>query len=183
MIYETKIACLASVVFRPTVKMRVNRTGVLGIGGAAFVALALWMVVEFSPGRQLERAFSRLITAAENRDWKKVKSLMSEDYRDQWGLQRDKAVSLAAEAFQQFLALEIRVESQKVIREGRKGEVEARLRVDGRATAVGEMVMQRANSLENDFQFAWRQKSWKPWDWKLVSVNQNEIEIDPTWIP
>lgn len=121
--------------------------------------------------------------AVENRDWKKVKSLMAEDYRDRWDLDREKAVSLAAEAFQQFLALEIRVETQRVTREGKDGQVDARLRLEGRATAVGEMVMQRANSLENDFQFAWQQKSWKPWDWKLVSVSQNEIEIDPTWIP
>ncbi len=66
---------------------------------------------------------------------------------------------------------------------GREGEVEALLRVDGRATAVGEMVMQRANSLKNDFQFAWRQEKLKLLGLKLALSNQNEeIEIDPTWI-
>lgn len=163
--------------------MQVNRAWVLGIGGAALAALILWGAVEFSSGRQVERAFARFIHAAENRDWKKVKSLMAEDYRDQWDLDRDKAVSLAAEAFQQFLVLEIVVESSSAQRQGREASVEAKLRLAGRATAVGEMVLQRANSLENDFRFAWQQKSWKPWDWKLVSVSQNEIEIDPTWIP
>lgn len=163
--------------------MQVNRTGVLWVVAAAGVALLLWMAVEFSPGRQLERTFLQLITAVENRNWKTVKSLMAEDYRDQWGLDRDKAVSLGAEAFRHFLALEIVVESSEISRDGREALISARLKVRGRATAVGEMVMERANSLEDDFQFAWQRKSWKPWDWKLAAVSQREIEIDPTWIP
>lgn len=163
--------------------MQMDRTWFLRIFGAAFAALALWAVIEYSPGRQLERSFSRLVSAAENRDWKKVKSLMAEDYRDQWGFDRDQAVSLAADGLRHFVVLEINVESLEVSRTGREAAVDAALRLQGRATPVGEMISQKANSLENDFQFAWRQKSWKPWDWKLVSVSQNEIEIDPTWMP
>jgi len=163
--------------------MQVNRTLALGVFGAAVAALVLWSVIEFSPGRQLERVFSRLVSAAENRDWKRVKSFMAEDYHDQWGLDRERAVSMAAEAFRQFVVLEIAVESQAISRDGKDAAIEAKLHLQGRATAIGEMVVQRVNSLENDFQFAWQQKSWKPWDWKLVSVSQNEIDIDPTWMP
>ena len=164
-------------------KVQLDRRSVLGLAAATVGALVLWSVVEFSPSRQLDRAFTRLIDAVEARNWKKVKSLMADDYRDQWGLDRDQAVSLAAEAFQHFLVLDLVVESSQLSREGREGEVAARLKIEGRATAVGDMVMQRANSLEHDFRFAWRQKSWKPWDWKLVSASQEEIEIDPTWVP
>lgn len=163
--------------------MQVNRTWVFGVIAAAGAALLLWLVVEYSPGRQLERAFIRLITAVEDRNWEKVKSLMAEDYRDQWGLDREKAVSLGAEAFRHFLALEIVVESTNISRDDKEAVIEAKLRVDGRATAVGEMVKERANSLQDDFQFAWQRKSWKPWDWKLVAISQREIEIDPTWMP
>jgi hypothetical protein len=42
---------------------------------------------------------------------------------------------------------------------------------------------EQANSPEHDFRFAWRRKSWEPWDWKLISTNQNEIAFDPTELP
>jgi len=37
--------------------------------------------------------------------------------------------------------------------------------------------MSRVAELKEPFSFTWRQVSWKPWDWKLVRVDQPELEI------
>ena len=145
---------------------------------AAGVVLLVWAFWELSPGRQLEKAFTRLITAAENRDWKTVRAIVADDYRDQWGFDREESVRLASEVLGQFLALKIDCEALRSSRQGDAALVETRLRLRGRGNAVGEALMQRANDLQDDFRFAWRRESWKPWSWKLVSLSQNEI--DPT---
>lgn len=142
-----------------------------------------WAGLEFTPGRRLDRTFDRLIRAVEKRDWVTVTELMAEDYRDQWGMTREEAVNLGKDAFGQFLTLQIGEENRKRSITGPDGLIEAKLRLTGRASPIGEMVIQRANALENDFQFAWKRKSWKPWDWKLVSINQNELDINPSQLP
>lgn len=160
--------------------MMVERTWLVRGVVAAVAVVMVWAAWEYSPGRQLEKAFLRLITAAENRDWKTVRAGMAETYRDQWGFDRDESVRLASEVLGQFLTLQITCENLRVSREGDAALVETRLRLRGRGNAVGEALMQRANALQDDFRFAWRRESWKPWSWKLVSLSQNEI--DPTEI-
>jgi hypothetical protein len=151
-------------------------------GGAVFLAaLLLWGGIEAMPGRGLARCQDRLLEAAGRRHWDKARKLMAEDYRDQWGQDREQAIALAAEGLQNFLTLEVTPEDSFVEREGREAVISARLRLSGRGNALGEALMERANSLESHFRFAWSRKSWKPWDWKLVSVSQNEI--DTLWTP
>lgn len=163
--------------------MTLNRSWLLGALGAAAAAAAIALLFLFSPGRQLDRAFSALVHAAENRDWKTVRTFLAEDYRDQWGMDREQAIALAAEGFRHFLVLEITPAAPKVSWGGRSARIDVQLALSGRGSAVGEAILEQARTLTDDFQFAWQRKSWKPWDWKLVSINQREIEIDPTWMP
>jgi len=152
-------------------------------GVVVLLLLGGWAGFELTPGRQLDRAFDRLLHATGKRDWKTVRSLMADDYRDQWDQDRDQAVSAGTEVLRQFLILEITAEPRSVSRQGREATISARLHLEGRGTALAEVVMQNANGLRDDFQFAWRRKSWKPWDWKLASINQPEIEFDPSMYP
>ncbi len=163
--------------------MLVNRTVFLRAGAGMLVILLCWLIFEFSPDRQLDNAFARLVTAAENRDFKTLRKLMATDYRDQWKMDREQALDAASEALRHFLTLEIAVENLSGTRQGGEALLAARLRLSGRANAVGEAILQQVNVLEDDFQFAWRRKSWKPWDWKLVSVSQPEIQFDPMELP
>ena len=163
--------------------MVIDRSLLLRVLAGALVVLVAWLVFEFSPDRQLDKSFARLISAAENRDFKSLREIMDPDYRDQWNMDRTQAVSAASEALGQFLFLRIVTENMSGSRQGREATIAARLRFSGRANAVGEAILQHVNALEDDFRFAWRRKSWKPWDWKLVSVSQNEIQFDPMELP
>jgi len=163
--------------------MLINRSWLLRGSAGLLALLVVWIALEFSPDRQLDKVFSRLIRAAENRNWKTVSTLMADDYHDQWGMNREQAVQAGSDVLGHFLALQILCEDVHGTREGREAVIETRLRLRGRGNAIGEAVMQQANALENHFQFAWRRISWKPWDWKLVSISQNEIEFDPKELP
>jgi hypothetical protein len=161
--------------------MHIERTWTISGGLILLVAILLWTGFELTPGRCLERRQDRLLQAAGDRNWKRVRELMAEDYRDVWGQDREEAVTLASEGLANFLALEIFSEDTAVDRRGGEATVSALLRLRGRGNAVGEAIISRANSLESHFRFAWTRKSWKPWDWKLVSVSQPEI--DTMWTP
>lgn len=163
--------------------MVIDRSLLLRVLAGAVVFLVGWLVLEFSPDRQLDKAFARLIAAAENRDFKSLRELMAPDYRDQWKMDREQALGAASDALGTFLVLRIVPENLSGSRQGTAAVIAARLRLSGRANAVGGAILEQVNALEDDFQFAWRRKSWKPWDWKLVSLSQNEIQFDPMELP
>ena len=161
--------------------MLIDRAWLVQGGAMLLVAAGLWAGFELTPGRRLARSQDRLLQAAGDRNWPRVRELMADDYRDAWGQNREEAVARASEVLQNFLILEILSEDTIVEQRGRDAEISARLRLRGRGNALGEEIISRANSLESHFQFAWRRKSWKPWDWKLVSLNQPQF--DTLWMP
>ena len=161
--------------------MEFDRTLALRIAAFASAAVALWLGIALSPGRSLVRCQEKLLQAAGNRNWDRVRALMDPAYRDAWGQDREEAVSRAADVLRNFLALDIVSEDVTVDRTGPDAVVSARLRLRGKGNAIGEAVKEGTNALPSHFQFAWRRKSWKPWDWKLVSLSQPEI--DTTWMP
>lgn len=161
--------------------MLIDRAWLVQGGAMLVVAALLWAGFEMTPGRGLARCQDRLLHAAADRRWDAVRHLMAEEYRDAWGQDREQAVAKASEALQNFLVLEILSEDASVEHRERDALISTRLRLRGRGNALGEEIMNHANSLESHFQFAWRRKSWKPWDWKLVSVSQPQF--DTMWTP
>lgn len=142
---------------------------------AIFFGLVAWAVFEYQPSRQLHRVFERFVAAGERRDWQKVAEFLAVDYRDRWGHDRDSAVATASELLGHFFVLDIATEPLSIDLEGVRGTVRTRPRLSGNGTAVAQYVMARANELREEMTFVWHRGSWKPWDWKLVSVEQPEI--------
>ena len=163
--------------------MRISRSLFFCLLGALGLVLLLFVWWEFSPTRQVNKAFARLIEATEVGDWKKVQSIMAPDYRDGWELDATQAVDAGREVVRHFLILDIIPENQRVSVQGSQAEVVTKLRFMGKGSALAQTIMNRGNELHNDFQFAWRRESWLPWSWRLVSIHQSEISFDPSWIP
>ncbi len=137
--------------------------------GYGFYALA--------PDRQLDRAQIRLVSAVEGRDWKAVESIMADDYRDAWGFDRAKAIELGSELLRHFFVLGIESEGTTLEITDNSGTVRSVIRLSGNGTAIAQAVLAEANLLEAPFEFTWRRVSWKPWDWRLMSVNQPEVPV------
>lgn len=163
------------------VRMEIDRSVLLRVLGFVGAVVAVWLVSTLTPGRSLARCQERLLQAGGDRNWDRVRDLMDADYRDAWGQNREEAVSRASQVLQNFLALDIMSEDTSIERDGPEAVVSARIRLRGKGNALGEAVLEGTNALSSHFQFAWRRKSWKPWDWKLVSLSQPEI--DTTWMP
>jgi hypothetical protein len=53
----------------------------------------------------------------------------------------------------------------------------ANLKVQGSGGPLTEIVEDHVNSLRGPFTFEWVHRSWKPWDWKLSTVEQEELKI------
>lgn len=163
--------------------MLVNRIwlqrGAVGI----LAVLVVWGLYAFSPDRQVKKAFARFLDAASSRNWKKVEGMMTPEYRDQWGCDRETAVHLGSEAFQHYIFLQIVPSDVKVVRQGSQATLSARLKFTGRGSPVGELITQQVNGLQEEFRFAWKRQSWKPWDWKLQSISEPEINFDPASMP
>ena len=155
----------------------------LSIMAVALLAGTTFAVVEFQSERQLNKAFERLLSAVEARDWKRVEAITTVDYADQWGMNRTQALEIGSEIFRHFLVVEITISDLSLsVDDEDLGEVRAVLRVSGNGTAIAQSVMAEANQLQNPFVFQWRKGSWKPWDWKLVSVSQSEVVFDGSMI-
>lgn len=161
--------------------MVIERRLLLQIGAACAAVIVLWGGWELTPGRGLARAQDRLLRETSARNWPAVTALVDETYRDAWGHDRDTAISSASEVLQNFLTLHVTAADTQITRDGPDAQISTILRVQGRGNAIGEAVRDTVNGLRSPFQFAWRQKSWKPWDWKLVSLSQPEI--DTTGMP
>lgn len=145
--------------------------------GVLVVALVGYAFYAFAPDRQLARAQTRLLSAVEGRDWKKAESMMADDYRDAWGFDRTRAIQLGSELLQHFFVLGIESGGTMLEISDTSGTVRSVIRFSGNGTAIAQAVLAEANLLESPFEFTWRRVSWKPWDWKLVSVDQPEMPV------
>jgi len=149
----------------------------------ALLAGTTFAVVEFQSERQLNKAFGRLVSSVEARDWKRVASMTAVDYADPWGMNRSQALEIGSEILRHFFVVDIATGDLSIsVGDGDQGEVRAVLRVGGNGTAIAQSVMAEANQLQQPFIFQWRKASWKPWDWKLVSVSQSEVVFDGSMI-
>jgi hypothetical protein len=146
-----------------------RRTIIRAVAGL-LIFLAGWGIWEFQPRRQVRNAFDGLIHAVERRDWTKVQSTLSPAYQDQWGQDREQAVADAREVFGQFVVLGVITDPATVAVHKADGTVRCRPKLTGTGTAVAQMLVSHVNALPEGMVFQWRRESWKPWDWKLVSV-------------
>ena len=149
----------------------------LPLAGVLFVAILLWLLWLWQPERQILMHNSSLVRAFEKRNWEKAEALIDPQYADRWGYNRERLLRDAREVFRQFFILEIRQESLLATTEEGAGTVSARIRVKGNGGPLAELVVQRVNQLNTSFQFKWVRQSWKPWDWRLIQVENAGLEL------
>lgn len=122
----------------------------------------------------------KVFAATSDKNWNAVGGLISEDYVDAWGMNKDQILALAREGGTHFLALHVEGDGQ-VTTSGDTAIWKGSIRFAGRGSPLGEAFFSRAAELKEPFVFSWVRESWKPWDWKLVSVAQPEIVMDSSW--
>jgi hypothetical protein len=146
----------------------------------AIVATGLLLAWHWRPARQVALHQQHLLQAVENRNWPKVSSFLADDYRDRWRQDKFHALANLRQALADFLALGVQ-ERDPVVLEWSEGDavVKARLQCVGSGGPISQFVMQRLEEFHEPFVFRWRHRSWMPWDWALIAVDQPELPSLP----
>lgn len=144
---------------------------------ALLVVVAVWSRWWLKPERQVRRAQGRLIYAVEARNFEAMASLLAEDYRDRW--QHDKAIVLreCREVFGQFAMLTIDRADFGIEMKDDRWVLREKVTLKGLGGPVAMYARDEVNALREPFAMTWRRRSWKPWDWELISVDHPALEL------
>lgn len=149
-----------------------RRAVLIALGLLAVLALVLglpWL----SPSRGVERAWRGVVSAIEDKDQEALAAYLSDNYRDGFGLDRAGALELAATIRGHFAVCTIRREQPELVMDAttrRAATTRALIRLGGQGSPVAQGAIQASQASQTPTEFRWRRASWKPWDWKLISV-------------
>lgn len=133
----------------------------------------------WQPTHQVRVHTEALLAAVAGKDWRGLEGLLADDYSDTWGHSKAMVVDQVSEVFRQFFTIELTAPEMSVEKaEGGEGIARARLTLRGRGGPFAEIAVQRVAELHEPFTFTWRKRSWKPWDWALVRVEQPELRVE-----
>ncbi|MEY4489978.1 MAG: hypothetical protein RIQ79_2486 [Verrucomicrobiota bacterium] len=153
-----------------------SRRAVLMIGtvllGIALIVGLPWL----SPTRGAERAWQGTLSALADNDLEKFGSYLDSNYHDGFGLDRAGAVALAKTVRGQFLLCTITREQPELVMDpGNHGAISrALIRLGGQGSPVASAAIQASATSTTPTIFRWRRGSWKPWDWKLIALDNAE---------
>jgi len=141
------------------------------------VTIALRCLWLWQPERQLLLHQAHLRQAVERRNWARIEALLDGAYTDRWGYTRATGIQEARQWLSQFFVLTVTAEpvGDRLMPNG--GTVTERWTLDGTGTEVAGMVKDRVNGVHAPFEFQWKHVSWRPWDWRLIRVDNPELDL------
>lgn len=145
------------------------------IAGIVAIAAVVALCWHWMPARQVRLHQRDFLRAIEDRDWPRVSGFIAPDFQDAWGHNRETVMSTLPDAFRDFLACGLLAEETAIGRENRNLILFEKIRVVGSGGPIAQYMMSESERLTQPFAFSWRQASWKPWHWELVSVAQPEL--------
>ncbi len=141
----------------------------------AFV-IGIWLVQLWGAENQVRLHSEHLVHQVERRNWSAVGNFIAADYHDDWGDDRARLLTRLRLVGRFFFDLTITISEARAQVNVPNGIWKARIQMAGRGEAAAE-VTSRVNSLTTPFVLSWRRESWKPWDWKLVRMANESLEI------
>lgn len=140
--------------------------------------IAAWCAWLWQPEHQVRLHQKNLLKAYEGRDWQRVGEFIDAKYADRWEHDKGFVLQASKEVFAQFIVLSMESEVTSCTVAGPSGKIAFKLKIKGQGSPVAAMVMERVNPLHEPFVCDWVRQSWKPWEWKLVRVDQPELTLD-----
>ena len=130
----------------------------------------------WQPERQVQLHSAHLLAQIEKKNWSAVAAFIGNDYQDRWGDDRTLLLERLREVFRFVGNPTISVKDVDIRTESARGFWRARITIKGTGE-FAPMIEERVNSLPAPFELEWRRGSSKPWDWKLVRVENAALEI------
>lgn len=154
-----------------TIPSPTRRSVLIGLG--IVLALAAFLGLPWlSPERGVQRTWSAVLTAIEDNDRTALATLLGPDYHDGFDLDREAALELLGTVRGQFLVCTVRRESPELVMatDSRAATTRALIRLDGHGTPIANAAVQASRASQTPTSFRFRRNSWKPWDWRLVAI-------------
>jgi hypothetical protein len=141
------------------------------------LGVGAWWCFGRGPQAEVLAAQAALLKKVEKRAWGSVKARLAEDYRDDYGHDRESAIEDAQTAFGGFLSLKIQGELDTLQAVPDLAMVKMRLRLEGHGLGFSDVVVARLNQLNEPWFFHWHKRGIWPWSWRLVQVHHNELHL------
>jgi hypothetical protein len=151
-----------------------------GFYAGLFAALVfgVYLMRLWGPERQVRLHSEHLIRSLEDRDWSRFSSFVGDSYKDQWGEDRTVVVQRCQAVFGYLRGIRIVPKGVEIQAGGGAGFWRAKINIEGAENSeLASVVRERVNRLPSPFTLEWRQVSGKPWDWKLVRVSNETLEL------
>jgi hypothetical protein len=152
------------------------REGFYG-GLAAAILFALFLVWLWRPEHQIRKHTDNLLHAVAHKDWARFGDFLAEDYRDQWNNDRAAVMERTREVFRYVRNVRITQIVPNVRIAERTAYWQGQIVIDGDSNEVMAIIKERINNLGAPFELEWCRQSAKPWDWKLVAVRNEKLQI------
>jgi len=138
---------------------------------------ALWLNWWTQPERQIPRAQARLLAAIERRNFQDMSHMLADNYSDRW--QQDKSIvtGRCREVFADFALLTIEHAPQGLQPRDDAWALSEKVQIKGLGGPIALAARDGINALREPFTMLWHQRSWKPWDWELRSVEHPTLEL------
>lgn len=118
--------------------------------------------------------------AVERRDWSRIASLIDPAYSDRWGYIHDSGIAQARPWLGQFFTLTITPMPAGDLLTPDGGAVTEQWRLSGAGAEGASLVIDRVNQASTPFIFTWKHRSWKPWDWTLIQIDNPSLNLTST---
>ena len=148
----------------------------------ALIPLLLFTSWHFlNPGAQLKSAQSRLLRALSQKDAAACSKLVHPDYTDQWNFTAKDWPGILQDLRTLSPILEITMVNPAI--DSGSGLVDTSLRVQSNGSPAAGMIAERVTELQEMTRFIWKREAWRPWSWRLVSVQNPVLDIPSDYRP
>lgn len=133
----------------------------------------IWLGLPWlSSERGVKRSWDRVTEAIEKRDYETLGKYLQDDYRDGFGLGRAEALEVLTSVRAHFIVCWIQREAPELVMDpqGKAAISRAIIRLGGQGSPIAQAAIQASNTTSTPTTFRWRKNTWKPWDWRLVSI-------------
>ena len=148
-----------------------------GLLGAIILWLYLFQL--WQPEKQIRLHTMQLISTIEENDWSHVVLFIDPAYADEWGNDRNLLIARLRQVLPYARNLQVKTRRAWVQVAKAEGTWTAWITIEADRNEISEMIKERVNRLDEPFELTWRRGSRKPWDWKLVRVNNPALQLSP----
>lgn len=129
---------------------------------------------EWRPANQVRKQQMALLLAGEKGSESKLNALISADYSDPWGLNKQQILMAFKDARQQFFVMQVVPSDVQLQLDGETATVTSMIEFRGTGP-YAEVLMKEINGLKSPWVFTWKKEGSLPWEWRLIRMENADM--------